>query len=573
MVKIKEYQFNRDTSEILRDNARNVNWPVVYIICGKNAAYIGETVSAVNRMRQHWDNPARKKLTIVHIIYDNHFTKSSILDVESSLIQLMGSDNQYSLQNGNNGISYHHYYNMSEFSLESKFFKELWNQLKKKGLVVHELHDLLNSDLFKYSPYKSLNEDQLAARDFVIGDLLEAFRSGNPGSMIVEGESGTGKTILGLYLLYLLTNSNYDDDEEEDIAFKYVKEIKEMKALIQRKEGRPLQAAYVVAMVPLRNTLKKVCAGTKGLKADMVIGPSDLQDKTYDVLIVDEAHRLKRPVALGSEIGAFRKVNQKLGFDPNKGTQLDWIQKQSKCQIFFYDSEQSVRPSDIRPEDFSEMILSSSRYVLQSQMRCKGGNDYIHYVKQILKTEKPAPIRFFKDYDFVLFDHIEDLTAAISEKNNHLDLCRILAGYSWKWTKTDANGSPAEDIEIEGHHYLWNVKSSAWILSVKDPSREFGCIHTSQGYDLNYCGVIFGNEIDYDPATDQIVIDRSQYFDINGKKLVKSEKELHQYIINIYATLMTRGILGTYVYACRPNLREYLRRYIPSAKCLPKHQD
>lgn len=562
-MKIRDYKFCKTTGEDVRDNAKNMDWPVVYIIHNDKTAYIGETVSATHRMKQHWDNPDRRKLNQLHIIHDDHFTKSSILDVESSLIQLMGSDGHFTLQNGNSGVVYHKYFDMSEYTLDSSFFEQLWSQLKKKDLVMHELNDLINSDLFKYSPYKSLNEDQLMARDMIVDDLLGAFQKQEKKSIMIEGEAGTGKTVLGLYLLYLLTNSNYEDEEDEDIAFEYVKQIKEIKAIFQR-QGKTLKTAYVVAMTSLRSTLQKVCAHTKGLKASMIIGPADLKNQSYDVLIVDEAHRLKRQCGLGAEIRAFRDTNRKLGFDENQGTQLDWIIKQSQCQIFFYDPEQSVRPSDIRPEAFAAIDYSRSSYRLESQMRCLGGNDYVRYVKQILNTEEPEPIGKLEDYEFQLFDHIDDLTARIAEKNRKYSLCRILAGYSWEWTKKNNQGSPAEDIEIEGRHYLWNVKSSAWIISVKDPAKEFGCIHTSQGYDLNYCGVVFGNEIDYDPEKKQIVIDRSQYHDRNGKAGVRRDEELRKYIIHIYCTLMTRGIRGTYVYACNLRLREYLKHYIPS---------
>ena len=91
---------------------------------------------------------------------------------------------------------------------------------------------------------------------------------------------------------------------------------------------------------------------------------------------------------------------------------------------------------------------------------------------------------------------------------------------------------------------------------------EMGCIHTVQGYDLNYVGVIFGEEIDYDEGTNQIVIDRSKYHDAKGKQAVKSDDELLEYIIKIYKTLMYRGIRGAFVYAQNESLRNYFKRYI-----------
>jgi len=89
-----------------------------------------------------------------------------------------------------------------------------------------------------------------------------------------------------------------------------------------------------------------------------------------------------------------------------------------------------------------------------------------------------------------------------------------------------------------------------------------GCIHTTQGYDLNYAGIIFGHEISYDKTRNEIVILKDKYRDINGRQ-TESPEQLKQYIINIYKTMMLRGIKGTYLYACDPDLREYLSKFVP----------
>ena len=95
--------------------------------------------------------------------------------------------------------------------------------------------------------------------------------------------------------------------------------------------------------------------------------------------------------------------------------------------------------------------------------------------------------------------------------------------------------------------------------------REVGCIHTTQGYDLNYAGVIFGNEIGYDPEKEELVIKHENYHDRNGKQSIDDPAELKSYILNIYKTILLRGIRGTYVYACDEHLRAYLKKYINPA--------
>lgn len=109
----------------------------------------------------------------------------------------------------------------------------------------------------------------------------------------------------------------------------------------------------------------------------------------------------------------------------------------------------------------------------------------------------------------------------------------------------------------------WNSTTLDWI-NAKGAASEVGCIHTTQGYDLNYTGVIFGREIRYDEKLGQIVIDRKNYHDRNGKQAIEDPNALKQYILNIYRTIMLRGIRGTFLYACDDSLRRYLKRHVES---------
>jgi DUF2075 family protein len=116
-----------------------------------------------------------------------------------------------------------------------------------------------------------------------------------------------------------------------------------------------------------------------------------------------------------------------------------------------------------------------------------------------------------------------------------------------------------EDIELCGNKYVWNMSNQEWILR-QDAVNEIGCIHTTQGYDLNYVGVILGREIDYDPLTNSITINRNLFYDAKVKANVDDET-LKTYIVNSYKVMMTRGIKGCYLYACNSNLQKYLKGY------------
>ena len=167
---------------------------------------------------------------------------------------------------------------------------------------------------------------------------------------------------------------------------------------------------------------------------------------------------------------------------------------------------------------------------------------------------------------FYHYDHIEDMVQRIKAQDKAVGLSRTVAGYAWKWiskgcsTIEEVREKGLEDISIEGHKYIWNMSSQEWILR-PTAIDEIGCIHTTQGYDLNYVGVIFGEEIDYDKTTNQITIHRDKFYDSNVARNASAE-DLKKYIINAYKVMMSRGIRGCYIYVCNPNLKEYLSRFL-----------
>lgn len=161
----------------------------------------------------------------------------------------------------------------------------------------------------------------------------------------------------------------------------------------------------------------------------------------------------------------------------------------------------------------------------------------------------------------LVFDSLNELYSELGKGEEIHDLSRLVAGYSWPWfSKEDKS---AKDIKIDGLEFHWNRTDKDWINS-PNAFEEIGCIHTVQGYDLNYTGVIFGKEITYNKTTISIEVIKEEDFDQNGEKGIREfEDQKHTYI-NICKTIMYRGIKGTFVYACNPDLNEYLRQNIPS---------
>jgi DUF2075 family protein/DNA replication protein DnaC len=551
----EQYDFNKESLSKIEQNTWVKNqWPLVYFIQNetKRIAYVGESTNASSRIKNHLTNPKKAdEFTKISIIGSDKFNKSATLDIESNLIQYITSEGTYELQNGNYGLINHNYYQQD---LYKNLFKEIWTKLIEKKVVSKSLEEIENSELFKYSPYKSLNEDQYQS----VLDILKGLCENESNRIFIKGSAGTGKTILATYLIKLL-NSDISDSSLEDFGDE---ELKEINFIISFQKKYPnAKIGLVIAMTSLRESLQNVFKKIPGLKASMVLNPSETfkNKDQYDLLIVDEAHRLRQYKNIGW-MGVFKKNNQKLGLD-DTGTELDWIIANSKNQIFFYDSAQSVKPSDIDESYFDELIKKSSKPLeLKSQMRVNGGNDYISFVDQLLHMNRiDKNIYSPNDYELVIFDSLKDLYRELSEKEDINGLCRLVAGYSWPWLSE--KDKKAMDIEIDGLQFQWNQTSKDWVNS-PNAFKEVGCIHTTQGYDLNYTGVIFGKEITFNELTQEIEIDSKLYFDKNGKRGILNKKDLKAYIINIYKTIMYRGIRGTFVYACDFNLRNYLKKHI-----------
>jgi DUF2075 family protein len=566
------------------------NWPVVYILdddtqtaAGKKKreqrrkVYVGESLNVAARMRQHLASIERSRLTNLRVIIDDTFNKSVCLHLESYLIELLSGDGAFEVLNRNDGIVDADYYNRAFYQDR---FDEIFDQLKMAGVFTRTIPEIINSDLFKLSPFKSLTDDQAFAVEGVVKSLFDDLRSNGRSTTVIQGDPGTGKTVVAIYLLKLLADIRSSTDldaldDEGDSLFS------ELFTAEHRMLLRDLRIGFVIPQQSLRKSVQKVFRKTPGLDSTMVMTAFEVgeSEHDFDLLIVDETHRLnQRANQPAATLNAkFRDITARLfGHDDTSKTQLDWIKARSTHQIFLVDPAQSVKPADIPIELLQQLVLDAKaadhHHPLLSQMRVRAGSDYVGHVRRMLgaATESgslpPASVLDFGDYDFRMFDDVSEMRAEIVRRDGEVGLSRLVAGYAWEW-KTKGN-KPGHDIEIGEFRMRWNSTQTDWIASPGSLD-EVGSIHTVQGYDLNYAGVIIGPDLRFDPTTGRIVVDRSSYFDKKGKEANKalgrtySDDDLLWYIQNVYAVLLTRGIRGTYVYVHDPALREYLRQLMP----------
>jgi DUF2075 family protein len=354
--------------------------------------------------------------------------------------------------------------------------------------------------------------------------------------MIVEGGPGTGKSVVAINLLVEIT--------KRELLTQYVTKNAAPRAVYQSK---------------LTGTLKKSRFDSMFQGSGRYV---DTPNNTFDCLIVDESHRL----------------NDKSGMFRNRGeNQIKEIIHAAACSVFFIDEDQRVHMRDIGTKE--EILKWANKagadiheYELPSQFRCNGSDGYLAFIDNALQLRETANVDL-KDinYDFRVMDDPNQLFDLIKEKNEIDNKARLVAGYCWDWkSKTQKE---AMDIVFPEYDFAkqWNlsVDGSLWIMQ-PNSLEQIGCIHTCQGLELSYVGVIIGDDLIVRDGN--VLVDPSARSKMDAsikgyKALLKNDPEtarrkIRYLIKNTYKTLMTRGMKGCYVYCTDDETREYFKSLI-----------
>jgi DUF2075 family protein len=364
-------------------------------------------------------------------------------------------------------------------------------------------------------------------------DLARRSESEGKKVLIVEGGPGTGKSVVAINLLVALTG--------ESKLCQYVTKNAAPRAVYQSK---------------LTGTIKKTRFETLFQGSGSFHGCAP---NTFDVLVVDEAHRL----------------NAKSGMFQNLGeNQVKEIIRSARTSVFFIDENQKVTTKDIGTKDeirkwAKEQHAELIEMVLESQFRCNGSDGYLAWLDQILQIRTTANTTLEGiNYEFNVFENPSELRDFIFEKNKEANKARIVAGYCWDWISK--SNTSLKDISFPGTDFAmpWNFSQESYLWSIKpDSVKEVGCIHTCQGLELDYVGVIIGKDLIYRDG--EVLVDPSKRSkgdsSIKGyKTLLKKDPEearklLRHIIKNTYRTLMTRGMKGCYVWCEDEALNDYFK--------------
>lgn len=374
-----------------------------------------------------------------------------------------------------------------------------------------------------------LIDDQKAIFESALAAASEASDQA-PKVLIIEGGPGTGKTVVAINLLVRLT--------ELRLLSKYVS---------KNAAPRKVYESKLVGTIK-RSHFSNFFSGSGAF--------IDTEPNTFDALIVDEAHRL----------------NEKSGLYGNLGeNQIKELIESAKCSIFFIDEDQRVTLSDIGSKQAIRAFAKAKgavveEYVLSSQFRCSGSDGYMAWLDDVLGIRSTAnPTLDTAEYEFKVLDSPQALHDAIDEKN-HGNKARVVAGYCWPWLSKKAPN--AADIVIGDYARQWNLDQdgSLWIIA-ENSIEQVGCIHTCQGLEVDYIGVIIGPDLvvrDGSVVTSPNERDKHDKSIRGWKKMMKEQpalakKETDLIIKNTYRTLMTRGMKGCYLYCTDKETAQFFK--------------
>lgn len=380
-------------------------------------------------------------------------------------------------------------------------------------------------------------DDQKIVYETALSMARKSYKDGKKRVLIVKGGPGTGKSVLAINLLVNLTNEN--------MVCQYV-----------TKNAAPRN----VYASKLSGDLKKTRINNLFKGSGCFV---ESAENEFDVLLVDESHRL----------------NAKSGMFKNQGeNQIKEIIHAGKFSVFFIDESQRVDIYDIGSVDEIQKYIRQSgaeceMLELESQFRCNGSDGYIAWIDDVLQIRETANKNGFDlDYDIQIFDNPNDMKEKIFEINKKNNKARLLAGYCWEWLKEGKNKSNVYDITIPKYNFAmsWNLgNSSTWAIDPKSVN-EIGCIHTSQGLEFDYVGVIIGEDLRFENGkiitdftkrakTDNSLKGIKKMYSEDSEKALKLADEI---IRNTYRTLLTRGQKGCFIYCEDKALSEYLKNRI-----------
>ena len=541
-----------------------LQFPTVYIHNWKDTndyeVYIGESNNIIQRTKQHyetgvdaskWQHQLLSQDASLYIIGHEHFNKSMTLDIENRLMLYMMSVERVRKIHNLRGNPQSRYYPDSEMD---DIFRMVWERLRRdnKELFPSE-SSIKDSAVFKASPLHKLTEEQEQVKTRIVQKVFEALQTGKEKQLIfIEGEAGTGKTVLNSSTFYEIFASAEEQEMEPLKCYMMVNHDEQITVYEQIAQKLGLTERYG----------EVVCKPTSFINHHTA-------DDPIDVAFIDEAHLL---LTQGKQ--SYQGENQ-----------LKDIIKRARVTVVMFDENQILTTEQYWEaqvlERYRELAKQQDNYFeLKNQLRIRASEEVVDWIDDFTQRRQVSKIpKNQGGYEIKIFNNPFELESALKGKasNEKHRLSRLIATYDWEYSSKSSPGARLSkywEVMIGQWHKPWNreldqeldrkaKKINKTLSWAEQPQTigEVGSTFTIQGFDLNYAGVILGPSVKY--RNGEIVFDPSSSCNakaIRNRTLSDGSKQkfgetLIQHEVRV---LMTRGVEGLYIYACDKELREAL---------------
>jgi len=375
----------------------------------------------------------------------------------------------------------------------------------------------------------NLIDEQIAAYNAIKHRAKQLVKTKGKSVVIIKGGPGTGKSVIALEVMGELLRA-----------------------------GKKVM--HATGSSAFTNTLRKIV----GVRAKSLFKFFNsfvgIKENEFDVLVCDEAHRIRE-----SSVSRYTPRSLRSGTP-----QVDELFRVAKLGIYFIDENQIVRPNEIGSVDlikdaaqrFGVKKVDIGEFELKTQFRCSGSDAYLQWLDKVLGVKESDIDRFEPKMLFKIFSSPENMMDKIREKNREKPNCaRIVAGFCWPWSPPNRDGSLVNDVKIGGFEMPWENKSQFWKWATDDTGMEqVGTVYTAQGFEFDYIGVIFGNDLVIDPVTGQW---RGVPENSHDTQVKRGNPKLTQHLKNVYRVLMSRAHLGVFVYFMDKETENYFHKHLP----------
>ena len=395
-----------------------------------------------------------------------------------------------------------------------------------KKLLTH------TSEMINQRQIFNLIDEQITAYNAIMHRTKELAKTNQKSVVIVKGGPGTGKSVIALEVMGELL-----------------------------RQGK--KVVHATGSSAFTNTLRKIVGPRARNLFKFFNSFMALDENTFDVLICDEAHRIRE-----TSISRYTPSSQRTGLP-----QIEELLRVAKLSIFFIDEYQIVRPNEIgsvklieeSAKKFGVDKADIAQYELQTQFRCSGSDAYLQWLDQMLGIRETGFTQFDAKMEFRIFDSPTGMMDEIRKRNKeNPNSARIVAGFCWPWSEPNSDGSLVNDVKVGDLKMPWEKKDSFWKWATDESGMEqVGTVYTAQGFEFDYIGVIFADDLVYDSVSKSWKAIPENSYDLAAKR---GNEFLTQHLKNTYRVLLSRAHKGVYVYFMDKGTENYFRSNLPEIR-------